>query len=585
MAKLKVAGLWGGIIEVELDIWTLITLRDEIAKRSSIDDSESIKLIFAGKVLRDDGDGGDDGNTYKTLAELGIKDNSKILSSKRADPEEGKSMMAEEERSRRLSRVKAAATALSKRHADGSLPIEDYNIELEDQKGQKVQFGTETDQSATMMGLMLHTKAKRIMETEMYADAVEVLAMAEESFKLCDPKILEFVDNIPIMQIDIVWCYFLLRDIKCLSDAGVRLEKARKGLERAHGKDLSRVRLLQAGQCPELALYVRLELLEGVVAYHTGQKGKALNALKSAHAKYLQLEIPDETLSLVMSMGFKEDDAKRALRLNNKDIPSSIDFLIEEKAKRAQKRKDNLQRQKELHEQKSYGVTPMKKAVDMQMLDRLVSIGYSRDLAAESLRRNENDFQKALDTLTNPEVNSKIQSYLESRKRKRQEQLIGVSVEELVSMGFERARATSALQSGGNREDIIQRLLSSPASNPGTASASDSCSTTTTFTGNGVNGASRTNNETIDGGRTEAEQDTEMRDETTTDGESRNRGSTTSGEEEEEDDRDSEIEEEIAKDIAKVDALSAYDINLGREIEAINEYLSLMDPSQEEESV
>lgn len=34
---------------------------------------------------------------------------------------------------------------------------------------------------------------------------------------------------------------------------------------------------------------MRLELLEGVVAYHTGQNDKALNALKSAHAKLLQV--------------------------------------------------------------------------------------------------------------------------------------------------------------------------------------------------------------------------------------------------------------------------------------------------------
>lgn len=49
---------------------------------------------------------------------------------------------------------RAAATALSKRHADGSLlPIEDYNIELEDQGGHKVQFGTETDQRYFSLGL------------------------------------------------------------------------------------------------------------------------------------------------------------------------------------------------------------------------------------------------------------------------------------------------------------------------------------------------------------------------------------------------------------------------------------------------
>jgi hypothetical protein len=48
---------------------------------------------------------------------------------------------------------RAAATALSKRHADGSLPIQDYNIELEDQGGHKVQFGTETDQRYCLIRL------------------------------------------------------------------------------------------------------------------------------------------------------------------------------------------------------------------------------------------------------------------------------------------------------------------------------------------------------------------------------------------------------------------------------------------------
>lgn len=124
-----------------------------------------------------------------------------------------------------------------------------------------------------------------------------------------------------------------------------------------------------------IARYLRLELLEGVVAYHTGQFDKALNALKSAHTKFLQvsgctgitshlvisivtelmllcvvmqLQIPDETLSLVMGMGFQEKDAKRALRLNNQDIASSVDFLIEERAKRAKKREQDFKRQQEI---------------------------------------------------------------------------------------------------------------------------------------------------------------------------------------------------------------------------------------------
>ena len=41
---------------------------------------------------------------------------------------------------------RAAATALAERHANGFLPVEDFNMELEDQSGQKVNFGSETDQ-------------------------------------------------------------------------------------------------------------------------------------------------------------------------------------------------------------------------------------------------------------------------------------------------------------------------------------------------------------------------------------------------------------------------------------------------------
>ena len=64
------------------------------------------------------------------------------------------------------------------------------------------------------------------------------------------------IDNVPILQIDMVWCYFMIRDINLLSVAGERLAKAREGIERAHGKDASRVRMLQGSRSPELALSV-----------------------------------------------------------------------------------------------------------------------------------------------------------------------------------------------------------------------------------------------------------------------------------------------------------------------------------------
>ncbi|KAI7987968.1 hypothetical protein LOK49_LG13G01055 [Camellia lanceoleosa] len=71
MAKLKIAGAWSGVLEVELDEWTVPMLREEVAKRSNCG-SESINLICAGKVLKDS-DGA------QKLTQLGFKNNSKVL--------------------------------------------------------------------------------------------------------------------------------------------------------------------------------------------------------------------------------------------------------------------------------------------------------------------------------------------------------------------------------------------------------------------------------------------------------------------------------------------------------------------------
>ncbi|KAA0063509.1 NEDD8 ultimate buster 1 [Cucumis melo var. makuwa] len=101
MAKLKISGPWTGVLDVELDNWTVRMLREEIARRSNCS-VESINLISGGRILKD-GDGSE------KLVHLGLKNNSRILA-RRVSTEEGKALknelMAEEERSTRLARVK-----------------------------------------------------------------------------------------------------------------------------------------------------------------------------------------------------------------------------------------------------------------------------------------------------------------------------------------------------------------------------------------------------------------------------------------------------------------------------------------------
>ncbi|EPS60127.1 hypothetical protein M569_14677, partial [Genlisea aurea] len=406
MEKLRIGGAWSGVLEVELDKWTVVMLREEVARRSHSAGPHSINLISGGRVLKD-------GDPTECLSKLGIRSNGKILATKVAVDRDGKSerdkFLSEEERFSKLSRLKAAASSLVNRHADGSLSVESFNLELENQSGEKVELGSETDQKAVMMGLMLHANAKALIRKEQYRDALEVLAMSEEAFSLCNPKVIEMVDNVSILQVDMVWCYFMLRDITLLSEAGIRLSKARRGLEHAHGKESSRLRILQRGRYPEIALRLRMELLEGVVAFHTGEMQKSKAALASAQEKYVQLQVPDEALSLLISMGYKEAAAKRALRLCNLDVSSAIDFLVEEQALKANKRAEDAKREKEIAEQKRYGTTPLRKPVHLEKLTGLASMGFEKDVAAEALRRNENDTQKALDDLTDPETNSSLQ--------------------------------------------------------------------------------------------------------------------------------------------------------------------------------
>ncbi|XP_023734001.1 uncharacterized protein LOC111881843 [Lactuca sativa] len=535
-AKLKIAGAWSGVLEAELEAWTVPLLKEHIANRLNCT-KDSINLICAGKVLRDD-------NGTQKLIELGVKNNSKILVT-RVSPDQGKELIAEEEKSTRLQRLKAAATSLAKRHADGSLPVDDYNLELENQSGEKVQLGSENDQRALMMGLMFHGKAKRLVKNRKYEDAVEVLAMGEEAFSLCDSKVVELIDNVPILQIDMVWCYFMLKDISKLSVAGKRLEEARKGIERSHGKESTRLRLLHGNSHPELALHLRLELLEGIVAYHSGDLEKAKKSLNSARGKYLKLQVPDEELSILMGMGYGEKAAKRALRMNNQDVERAVNFLVEEKAKKQQKIEDDIKRRNEIMEQKKFGVTPLRKAVDLQKLKELVSIGFEKELAAESLRRNENETQKALDDLTNPDTNSDIQLFIESRKKKRLRQSGDAAIERLTAMGFPRETVVAAVRDYGTEELALNHLLAQSAPNGNPRLIGLDVGTSSGSVGVGPSESMPIDGDTLGGFEHEIQRDVEM-------------------------------EDELTGDLQQEDAFSDYDVELTRESEAIEEYSALV---------
>ena len=62
-----------------------------------------------------------------------------------------------------------------------------------------------------------------------------------------------------------------------------------------------------------LRRYVRLELLEGVAAYHSGDRALARAKLRSSQQRWLQLQVSDECLAELMSMGFNSQEVRLRL--------------------------------------------------------------------------------------------------------------------------------------------------------------------------------------------------------------------------------------------------------------------------------
>lgn len=61
------------------------------------------------------------------------------------------------------------------------------------------------------MALAMHEKGRSALKREDFNEALIMLLDADHEYKTCNSKMLESVDNYALLNLDIVWCYLMLK--------------------------------------------------------------------------------------------------------------------------------------------------------------------------------------------------------------------------------------------------------------------------------------------------------------------------------------------------------------------------------------
>eukprot|EP00611_Tribonema_gayanum_P007178 TRINITY_DN16513_c0_g1_i1.p1 TRINITY_DN16513_c0_g1~~TRINITY_DN16513_c0_g1_i1.p1 ORF type:complete len:337 (+),score=37.85 TRINITY_DN16513_c0_g1_i1:102-1112(+) len=312
VVALTIRGRWQGSLQLDLEQCTVRDLKVAIGNASDIPPA-SFKLLCAGKTLRDD---------TATLAAAGIRASSRIMMCREASAAEAAMVDAARAKANQREAVLTAAGRLAERTV--SQPDSRYTqLQLTNQDGEVLSI-PQKDSAALVRGMVLHSHARNVLQKasselkrstqsassggnaaagaanglnnqvqssggqglkEARAEALQYLLEADASFRSCSEEYRRHVDNHAHVCLDAAWLLFLTRDLSNLQQTSALLTCAAEGFARSHGQDLNRLRALKGDHCPEFALYARLHLLQGVVAYLAGDHGVAGTLLLRAVAE------------------------------------------------------------------------------------------------------------------------------------------------------------------------------------------------------------------------------------------------------------------------------------------------------------
>lgn len=414
-------------------------LRKHLAERiGTIPDQ--LKIICNGKVIVND----------KTLKDQNMKNGSQILVLC-LSVTEAEAARQQGEITRLMSTRKAAELLSSKA---GTEDDDDFEIQIADQSGRPLQLPKEEKRALTL-AMTLHEKGRVALKKKEVPQSLLLLLEADKEFSKCRADILNAVDNYAVLCLDIVWCYLCLKNVEDLPDAENRLKASEDCFVRSYGSNFERLNAVKGGSGTELALFMRLHLLQGIVAFHQHRLEDARRLLSRAEFELQHLVVDPEKLTQVMTMGFNEREARLGLRAAAGHPDQAVQHIMQrrEEKKEISRRVKEERRQKKL--QKDLGLTANGDKVNVNSYEMLTGMGFSGGAAAEALRQANNDVSQALEVL---EKHPELLSLPDPGKK--DVVITDEMLAQVYSLGFDPEMAREALKKhGGNIQRAIDDLI------------------------------------------------------------------------------------------------------------------------------
>ncbi|EDW82908.1 uncharacterized protein Dwil_GK10251 [Drosophila willistoni] len=426
------------MLDIKCDLNALgLQLQEIIARKLQLSNANYVKCISGGRIVA----------SNVTLAAQQLRNNQQLMvivgQQSGSDNQNGAALYE------RIQKIKEDVAAM--------VSSQNRMMEMEDQDGNPV-FLPPAENRALLIGLGYCEKARSAMRREDYEESLLLLLEADEQFANCNSKFLESVDNYALLNLDIVWCYLCLKNVSQLPDAERRLNICERSFRCSYGENFNRLYALKGRSCPERALIMRLQLLQGVVFFHQNRRDEAYERFESAGRMLSELKVNEDQLMMLVEMGFDMGESRLALRSCSGvgNVERAVQFIQERRQQLRDARKQS-KAERELQRQHYKKDAKDSDWVNPRSVCTLIEMGFPRRLATEALKRTKNDVPKAVELLQSHSGELERAVLSDNSQNLSAD---SVHLAALQQLGFEEATSRVALESAKNNvEQAIEFLL------------------------------------------------------------------------------------------------------------------------------